>query len=95
MMLISEQQVTAENIVVLGISADGNLLDIADIRVMQGFIEKSDLSNPAKDKKLLAELNKLTPEERFALLAERTFKMHQMLCMPSGLPDVLLHPLHC
>jgi ferredoxin len=66
MMLISEQQVSEENIVVLGISADGNLIDIADIGVMQRFIEKSDLSNPDKYKTLLTELNKLSPEEKFA-----------------------------
>ena len=35
MMLISEHQLLAENIVVLGISGDGDLLDIADIPVMQ------------------------------------------------------------
>jgi ferredoxin len=66
MMLISEQQLFAENIEVLGISADGSLLDIADIQVMKGYIEKSDLSNPEKYKSLLAELNKLSPEEKFA-----------------------------
>ena len=66
MMLISELQITSDDIVVLGISADGSLLDFADIKVMQGFIEKSDLTNPSKDKELLAELNKLTPEERLA-----------------------------
>jgi ferredoxin len=65
MMLISEQQLFADNIVVLGISDDGKLLDIADNKVMQGYIEKSDLSNPAKYKDLLAELNKLSPEEKF------------------------------
>lgn len=66
MMLISEQQVTGENIVVMGVSPEGNLLDIADIKVMQSFIEKSDLSNPAKYRELIAELNKMTPEEKFA-----------------------------
>ncbi len=65
MMLISEKQVCAENIVVLGISPEAKLLDIADITVMQGIIEKSDLSNPEKYKTLLAELNKLNPAERF------------------------------
>ena len=65
MMLISEHQLIAESVVVLGISSDGNLLDIADITVMQSYIEKSDLSNPDKYKTLLAELNKLTPEEKF------------------------------
>ena len=65
MMLISEQQLFADNIVVIGISEDGKLLDIADNKVMQGYIEKSNLSNPEKYKGLLAELNKLTPEEKF------------------------------
>jgi formate dehydrogenase (coenzyme F420) beta subunit len=66
MMLISEKQITSDDIVVLGISADGSLLDIADIPVMQSYIEKSDLGNPAKDKELLEKLNKLSPEEKFA-----------------------------
>jgi ferredoxin len=66
MMLIAEQQVIAENIQILGVSSDGKLLDISDIQVMQGFIERSDLGNPAKDKILLEELNKLSPEEKFA-----------------------------
>jgi len=65
MMLLSEQQVVAEDIVVLGISADDKLLDIPDITVMQGFIEKSELGNPPKDKELLVELNKLSSGERF------------------------------
>lgn len=66
MMLISEQQIFADSIVVLGISADGSLLNIADVNVMQSYIEKSDLGNPEKYKKLLTELNKLSSEERFA-----------------------------
>ena len=65
MMLISEQQLTAENVVVLGISPDGNLLDIADTKVMQGYIEKSDLSNPPQYREQLGALNKLSKEERF------------------------------
>lgn len=65
MMLISEHQILAENMVILGISPDGSLLDIADIQVMQTYIENSDLSNPQKYKGLLAELNKLSPVEKF------------------------------
>jgi len=65
MMLISEQQIFAENIVVLGISDKGELLDIEDMQVMQAYIEKSDLGNPAKYKEQLAALNKLNPTERF------------------------------
>ncbi len=66
MMLISEQQVTADDIAVLGISSDGRLLDIPDMSVMQGVIEKSDLGNPKKDQEIIAELNSMSPQERFA-----------------------------
>lgn len=65
MMLIAEQQVFSENIVVLGISETGELLDIDDMQVMQAHIEKSDLSNPPQYKEQLAALNKLSREERF------------------------------
>ena len=65
LMLISEQQVIPDDILVLGISHDNELLDIADISVMQAYIEKSELGNPARDKEILDQLNKLSPEERF------------------------------
>lgn len=74
LMLISEHQVIAEDIIVLGISHEGNLIDIADIQVMQGFIEKSDLSNPSKYAELLVELNKLSPEEKFAYWQKKLSK---------------------
>jgi len=66
MMLLSEQQLVAENITVLGISPEGKLLDIDDLTTMKGIIEKSYLGNPMKDQELIAELNKMSPEERFA-----------------------------
>lgn len=65
MVLISEQQVNPENIVILGISDDGNLLDIANISIMKTHIEKSNLANPSQDQLRLAELNKMSIEERF------------------------------
>lgn len=65
MMLISEQQVFPDNIVVLGIADDGNILDFADMKIMQAYIEKSNLENPSKDQEKLAELNKLSLEEKF------------------------------
>jgi ferredoxin len=65
MMLISEQQVFAENVVVLGMSDNGELLDIADMQVMQVYIEKSDLGNPSEYREPLAALNRLSQQERF------------------------------
>ena len=64
--LISEQQLTPEDIVVMGISADGSLLEFPDLSVMQGYIEKCELGNPSKDEELINELLKLSPAERFA-----------------------------
>jgi formate dehydrogenase subunit beta len=86
MMLISEQQISADDIVVLGISSNGQLLEISDITVMQGFIEKSDLSNPQKDKELLAELNKLNPEERFAWWQKEFSKCIKCYACRQGCP---------
>ncbi len=65
MMLISEQQVSAGDLVVLGISSDGSLLDMPDLKIMQAYIEKSDLTNPDKYKVLIEELSKLSPAEKF------------------------------
>ncbi|MRR22190.1 hypothetical protein EG830_04335 [bacterium] len=70
MMLISEKQLEPEDIVVLGISAEGKLLDIADISVMKGYIEKSDLQNPGKFRAPLAELSSMSLEERFSYWQE-------------------------
>jgi ferredoxin len=58
-------QISADDVIVLGISSKGDLLDISDISVMQGLIEKSDLGNPAKDKELLDKLTSMSSEERF------------------------------
>jgi len=66
MMLISEQQLFAEQFIVLGISAEGKLLEIEDIEVMKAYIDKCDLGNPDKDKILLEKLSKLSPVEKFA-----------------------------
>jgi ferredoxin len=74
MMLISEKQVIPENILVLGISSDGQLLDIADMTVMQGYIEKSDLTNPDKYKTLIADLNKMSSAGRFKYWQEEFSK---------------------
>ncbi len=65
MVLISEQQLSPENVVVLGISGDGEVLDFADITVMQHYIEKCELGNPAKEQDMLATLNRLNMQEKF------------------------------
>jgi ferredoxin len=65
MMLVSEKQVTESQVRVIGISTGGQILDFADLQVMKSYIEKCDLSNPDKYKKLLEQLNKMSLAERF------------------------------
>lgn len=70
MMLISEQQVKPEDVVILGISPDGKLLDMPDVNIMQDYIEKCDLNNPDKDREMIEELKKMTPAQRFRFWEE-------------------------
>jgi ferredoxin len=65
LVLISEMQVNAEEVTVLGISADGSLLEIADMQVMQAYVGKENLANPSSDQKIIDELSKLSPKEKF------------------------------
>lgn len=74
MVLISEQQVKPENITVIGISEKGDMLDFADISVMQSYIEKQDLGNPISDREMLEVLKKMTPAEKFAWWEEELSK---------------------
>ncbi len=66
MVLVSEHQVDPSDIVVIGISTEGNLIDIPDMNYMQSVIEKSYQGNPEKEKALIEELRKMSTEERFA-----------------------------
>jgi len=70
------------------------LLDIADMQVMQSYIEKADLSNPDKYKTLLAELNKLSLEERFNYWQQELSRCIKCYACRQALPDVLLHQVH-
>jgi formate dehydrogenase (coenzyme F420) beta subunit len=64
-MLISEEQVKPENIVVLGISEDGKLLDFPDLTVMEGYLQKTPITLSAKDKEAIEKLKKMSLQEKF------------------------------
>jgi ferredoxin len=65
MMLLSEKQIAPEKIIVLGISAKNELLDIADVEVLKTYINECELGSPEKIKTLISDIQKLTPQERF------------------------------
>jgi ferredoxin len=65
MMLLSEKQITAENIVVLGISENNELLDFGNVEDLKAYIDKCELGSPEKFKALISDIQKLTLQERF------------------------------
>jgi formate hydrogenlyase subunit 6/NADH:ubiquinone oxidoreductase subunit I len=65
LMLISERQLTSDQIVVIGIGKDEQILDFENVEVMQNFVDKTDMRNPEKDRILLENLSKMNLEERF------------------------------
>ena len=64
MMLVSEQQVKEENIIVLGISDDGNFLDFSGFDEIENYLSKTKINLTEKDRLALENLNKMTLEER-------------------------------
>jgi ferredoxin len=73
MVLESENQVLASDVVVLGISPNGEYIDLPDTAAIQAYIEKSDLSD-SKYKDILEKLSKLSPKEKFAWWQEQFAK---------------------
>ena len=65
MMLLAEKQITPDKFIVLGISANNELLDIDNVEVLKGYIEKSELGCPEKIKTLISDIQKLTQQEKF------------------------------
>ena len=65
MMLLSEKQITPENIVILGISEKNELLNFCDIEVLKAYINKCDLKISEEYKTLISDIQKLTPQEKF------------------------------
>jgi formate dehydrogenase (coenzyme F420) beta subunit len=64
-MLIAEQQVKPDDIVVLGISEDGKLLDFPDLTVMEEYLQKAKIEISTKDKEAIEKIKKMTRQERF------------------------------
>jgi formate dehydrogenase (coenzyme F420) beta subunit len=64
LVLISECQVKPENLVVLGISEEGKLLDFPSLDILETYVSKANLDTPSPDKEKLVELNAMSLSER-------------------------------
>ncbi len=64
LVLISECQVKPENIVVMGISGDGSLLDFPSLEVVEKYVSKEPLGNPPSDQEIIDKLNAMSMDQR-------------------------------
>jgi len=63
--LAAENQFEEGDVVVLGVSTKGELLDLADFTAIEEYISSQDLDLEAEDKEQLDRMEKMTPGERW------------------------------
>ena len=63
--LAAENQVTENNLVVLGISADNKLVDFENFAAVEKYINDNPENYRPKDKELLDRIDKMEPQERW------------------------------
>lgn len=69
--VVSEYQLTQDELVVLGISPEGKYIEIADFPAMEAYLKTQDFGIPAKDKAILEKLDGMTLEGRWDFWLEQ------------------------
>jgi len=64
-MLLTEYQIKEENIKVIGISPEGQVLDLPDLGVMEKYLQSLQVDHPKKEKDLIEKLKIQSKAERF------------------------------
>jgi len=63
--LAAESQITDDSLVILGITPDSKLKEFTKIEEVETFIDQFAIELEARDKEILAKINKMTAEERW------------------------------
>lgn len=84
--LVKENQITDENIVVLGISDDGKLLDLPDIKAVDAYVDTQSSDLTADEKAKLAKYESLSREERWKFWVDQFSKCIKCYACRSGCP---------
>jgi heterodisulfide reductase subunit C len=68
--LASENQLTDESAVILGVTPDGVLKDFSSLEEVENYISQFELQLEERDKKILDDISQMTPEERWKFWIE-------------------------
>jgi len=63
--LASENQLTDDSAVILGITPDGALRNFSTLEEIETFINQFEIQLEERDKKIIEQINQMTPEERW------------------------------
>lgn len=69
--VVSEYQLTQDEVVIIGVSPEGKLVEIADFPAMEAYLKTQDFGIPAKDKEILKKLDAMTLEGRWDFWLEQ------------------------
>lgn len=69
--LAAENQVKDENIVVLGITPESKLMEFANLDEVEAYLAQHAIEIDARDKELIAKIDSMTSEERWAFWVEQ------------------------
>lgn len=69
--LAAENQIKDENVVVLGITPESKLMEFAKLDDVEAYLEQHAIEIDARDKEIIAKLDKMAPEERWAFWVEQ------------------------
>jgi ferredoxin len=84
--LALENQIADGDIVVLGIGADGKLLELPDLKAVEDYVKTCNLELTAEQKALLEKLEKMSAEERWAFWQEQFKKCIKCYACRAGCP---------
>lgn len=68
--LASENQITENDLLVLGVASDGNLLEFAGFKDIESYIASVNIDIPENEKEIIKKLEAMTREERWQFWVE-------------------------
>ena len=92
--LAYEFQVSDKNLLVLGITPEGKLVDFKDLSEVETYIHQFEIEIDAGYREKLDKLAGMTQAERWKFWIDELVSLLQMLCLPRCVSYVLLSPLY-
>jgi ferredoxin len=84
--LTAENQITEENVRVLGITKEGKFLDFPNFSTLENFLQNEDLSIPANDRILTEKIEAMSTQERWTFWQNELTKCIKCYACRSACP---------